>query len=244
MRAGALDCRDVDAGVLGDAPRQRRSEAAVTTGVAIGGRCCGGRCSLRRGRCGGRRLGRVSFRGFRLWRFGLCRGSAAACGSRSGILALASQHGDQRVDLDAFGASRHHDLGDGAFIDGLDFHRRLVGLDLGNHIAGRDLVALLDQPFGKITLFHRGRKGRHGDVDGHLAVSGVIGCGVVVEAERRVERPQIGERERNGVKGWCTHGSSEFQSPTLVQRPPTFANASKICRRGSINQMWGIPASP
>jgi hypothetical protein len=58
----------------------------------------------------------------------------------------------------AFG---HDDLADDALIDGLDFHRRLVGLDLGDHVAGGDAVALLDQPFGERALLHGRRQGGH-----------------------------------------------------------------------------------
>ena len=108
-------------------------------------------------------------------------GAAAAppSAAAAGILALAGQHGDQRVDLDAFGAGRNDDLGDRALVDGLDFHRRLVGLDLGDHVARRDLVAFLDQPLGEIALFHRGRQGRHGDVDRHVsAVPPALGSAI------------------------------------------------------------------
>jgi hypothetical protein len=45
--------------------------------------------------------------------------------------------------------------------------RSLVGLDLGEHVAGMDLVALLLEPFGKITFGHRRRQRRHQDFDRH-----------------------------------------------------------------------------
>jgi hypothetical protein len=38
--------------------------------------------------------------------------------------------------------SGDQDLGDDAFVDRFEFHRRLVGLDLGEHGAGGDGVAL------------------------------------------------------------------------------------------------------
>ena len=62
---------------------------------------------------------------------------------------------------------RHDDLRDRALVDRLDLHRRLVGLDLGDHVAGGDLVALLDVPLGEIALLHRGRQRGHEDVDRH-----------------------------------------------------------------------------
>ncbi len=123
-------------------------------------------------------LGRGSFF---LWRFGLCnfllrslgfglgrgRSSVAALCRLSHILAIGGEDSDQGVDLDRFRACGNHELGDRALIDGFHFHGCLVGLDLGDHVTGCDLVAFLDQPFGQITLFHRRRKGRHGDVDRH-----------------------------------------------------------------------------
>ena len=45
---------------------------------------------------------------------------------------------DELVDRHILRAFRHHDLGEHAFVDGLDFHGRLVGLDLGDHVAGLD----------------------------------------------------------------------------------------------------------
>ena len=69
------------------------------------------------------------------------------------VLALARDHADDIVDRHIGGAFRHDDLGEHAFIDGFDFHGRLVGLDLGDHIAGLDRVALLLQPAAKGCLF-------------------------------------------------------------------------------------------
>jgi hypothetical protein len=125
--------------------------------------------------CG--RVGRLRrFFGFLLRRF--CLLGLRRCGSRItatlgriiGAFAFAGEDGDHGIDLDTLGASRDDDLGDGAFIDSFDFHRRLVGLDLGDHIAGANLVAFLDQPFGEVALLHGGRQGGHCDVDRHLTV--------------------------------------------------------------------------
>ena len=116
---------------------------------ALGARSCG--CGA-----GGGRL--------RLWRR---RSLARAGGGRFHVLALAGQHRDHLVDRHVGGAFRHHDLGDGALVDRLDLHRRLVGLDLGDDVAGFDLVAFLLQPLGKVALLHRGRQRRHENVDRH-----------------------------------------------------------------------------
>ena len=83
------------------------------------------------------------------------------------VLAFAGQHRDHRIDRHVLGAFRNDDLGERALVDRLDFHRRLVGLDLGDHVAGLDLVALFLEPLGKIALLHRGRQRRHEDVGRH-----------------------------------------------------------------------------
>ena len=103
-------------------------------------------------------------------RLRLRRGGASLAGAGGGrlhVLALAGQHRDHLVDRHVGGAFRHHDLGDGALVDRLDLHRRLVGLDLGDDVAGLDRVAFLLQPLGKVALLHRGRQRRHENVDRH-----------------------------------------------------------------------------
>ena len=77
-------------------------------------------------------------------------------GFLSGV-AIGQQGGDRIVDLHAFGAFGNQNLPDLALIDGFEFHRSLVGFDLGQNIAGLYRVAFLHQPFGQLALFHRGR---------------------------------------------------------------------------------------
>ena len=110
------------------------------------------------------------------------RSLAGAGGGRLHILALAGQHRDHLVDRHVRGAFRHHDLGDRALVDRLDLHGRLVGLDLGDDVAGLDLVALLLQPLGEVALLHRGRQRRHEDVDRHGVSASSVSrriCGLV-----------------------------------------------------------------
>ena len=83
------------------------------------------------------------------------------------IAVLAGEHGDHVVDRHILRALGHEDLGDRALVDRLDLHGRLVGLDLGDDVAGLDLVAFLLQPLGEVALLHRRRKSGHQDVDGH-----------------------------------------------------------------------------
>jgi hypothetical protein len=60
------------------------------------------------------------------------------------------QPGDHGVHLHIFGALVHQDLGHHAFVHGLDFHGRLVGLDLGNDIAGFTLSPTLMSHFDRV----------------------------------------------------------------------------------------------
>ncbi len=59
-------------------------------------------------------------------------------------------------------------LPSGALVDRLDLHGRLVGLDLGDHVAGLDGVALLLQPLGEVALLHGRRERGHQDFDRHV----------------------------------------------------------------------------
>ncbi len=84
-------------------------------------------------------------------------------GGRSGLLPLARNRRDQRADLDRVGAGGDVEFADHPALVGFEFHRRLVGLDLGEDVAGFDGVALLDQPFGQRPLLHR--RGHGGELD-------------------------------------------------------------------------------
>ncbi|SPU46072.1 Uncharacterised protein [Brevundimonas diminuta] len=150
VRTGALDGLQIQAGLGGQTARQRRGEDAAAI------------VRLRRGRSG---------RGFSLWSLSLGRFRLSRFGRSFGLLGrrrhgVAGQAGDRGVDLHALGAFRHQNLQHFALIDGFDFHRRLVGLDLGDDVARRDGVADLDVPFGQDALFHRRRQGGHQDI-GH-----------------------------------------------------------------------------
>jgi hypothetical protein len=96
-------------------------------------------------------------------------GGTGLLGRITGLLALGQQRGDGRIDLHALGAFGNEYLADNAFIDGLEFHRGLVGFDLGQEGAGLDDVAFLDQPFGQLALLHGGRQGGHENLGAHQA---------------------------------------------------------------------------
>ena len=87
--------------------------------------------------CRRRRIGAVCLRG---------------SGDRVRVFAFFDKYGDGRIDLHALGAFGDQDLADDAFIDGLELHGRLVGLDLGHDVAGRDGIAFLHEPFGQRTF--------------------------------------------------------------------------------------------
>jgi hypothetical protein len=79
-------------------------------------------------------------------------GAGAARGAAARFLALGGDDGDRRVDLHVLGAVGDEDLAEDALVDRLDLHGRLVGLDLGDDVAGLDRVAFLLQPFGERAL--------------------------------------------------------------------------------------------
>src|SRR6185437_3440068 len=70
-----------------------------------------------------------------------------------GALAIGEDRRDRRVDGDVGRAFGNQNLAERTFVGGLDLHRRLVGLDLGDHVAGLDGLAFLFQPLGKVALF-------------------------------------------------------------------------------------------
>jgi hypothetical protein len=124
------------------------------------GRSCG-LC----GGCGGLLFG-LGLRRRRGFSSLLLCGRSARLDIRS-ALAVVQDHGDRGVHRHIGGAFRHQDLAERAFVDRLDLHGGLVGLDLGDHVAGFHLVALGLHPFGKVALLHGGRKRGHQYVDRH-----------------------------------------------------------------------------
>ena len=105
----------------------------------------------------------------RLYRGGDLRDGRGGCrgGNRGGRRPGAGpggEAGDGRVDLHLLGPLGHQDGLDDAFVDRLDLHGRLVGLDLGDDVAGADDIAGLDEPLGEGPLLHGGREGGHEDV--------------------------------------------------------------------------------
>ena len=121
-------------------------------------------------------------RGFRgdIGRTGLgtcrrCNGRNRAVGGfrngRRGIgrFAIGPDHADRRVDRDVVGPFLHQDGAERALVDGLHLHGGLVGLDLGQHVAGFDRVPDLLDPFAQLALLHRGRQSGHQYVGGHVS---------------------------------------------------------------------------
>ena len=93
--------------------------------------------------------------------------AASAVLERGFVLALGEDHGDRRIDRDIVGAFRHQNFAERAVVDRLDLHGRLVGLDLGDDIAGLDGVALLLEPLGEVALLHGRRQRGHEDLNRH-----------------------------------------------------------------------------
>ena len=165
-----LHASEVDPGLRGQPAGQRRGEDAIAGGR---GRAVGlGRGLRLRGRAPSRPSPR-SAGPARGWPAGVeARRSALGRGGRRSRRGLARralrrlQARDRRVDLHPLRAFRHQDLLDHALIDGLHLHGRLVGLDLGDHVAGLDLVAGLHVPLGERAFLHGRRQRGHEDV-GH-----------------------------------------------------------------------------
>ncbi len=86
---------------------------------------------------------------------------------RGSVFTLAEQNGDRCVHGNVGRAFGDKDLSKFSLVDGFDFHRRLVGFDLGDDIAGLHRVAFLLQPLGKVALLHRGRERGHQDFYRH-----------------------------------------------------------------------------
>ena len=72
------------------------------------------------------------------------------------------------LTLTAFGPFRNQDGLDHALVHRLHLHGRLVGLDLGDDVAGLHRVSHLHQPLGQSALLHGRRQSRHQNV-GHEA---------------------------------------------------------------------------
>ena len=91
--------------------------------------------------------------------------------SRNGNVVVALDRGAHGADRYALGPFSDENFADGAFVDGFEFHRRLVGLDLGKDVAGLHFIAGLHQPLGKRALLHRRGECGHLQFDGHLSKS-------------------------------------------------------------------------
>ncbi len=172
LRTAAVKRAEVDARLLGHAPGERRGEDALAMGLVVPVRLNLWRPAARAfGRRRGRRCGWAAL-GRRGLPFSLGSGCAGRCGSRGAVraLALGDEHGDRRVHGHALRAVRDEDLAQGPLVHGLDLHRGLVRLDLGDHVAGADRVAFLLEPARERTLRHRRREGGHEDVGCHQTI--------------------------------------------------------------------------
>jgi len=160
--AAALNVAKVDALGLGDTARKRARLHAIFR--------------IRRHRGGRRRLRRFSLHRFGCWLrllFGL--GGLRRlfrfrfCSLRRGdLFALFREHGNELADRNVLRSRGNDDLRHNTLVDGFNLHRRLVGFDLGDDVARRDLVAFLHQPFRERPHRHRGRQRGHCNVNRHV----------------------------------------------------------------------------
>ena len=171
MRPAALEPSEVDPGLLGHALGERAREDALAALGAVAA-LAGTRRRLRvRGRPRLFGSGRGGFRRAGLGRLRLGSGLRRLAVrrlevlERGGVLAFFQKQRDRRVDRHALGAVGDQDLAERPLLDRLDLHGRLVGLDLGDDVAGGHLIAFLLQPPGKVAFGHGRRQRRHPDLD-------------------------------------------------------------------------------
>ncbi len=170
MRPASRQAGKIDIVVAGDAAGERTGEQARRVTA------CPGRGSGHRTRC------RNYCRSRNNWCWGswcrtldLCLGNRrrrrGGNGCRGHIingLAIFGQTRDRRADGHILAACLDEDDGQNTVIDSLDLHGRLVGLDLGNHIAASHRVADRDIPCGECARLHGRGQGRHQNFDSHL----------------------------------------------------------------------------
>ena len=174
MRPASRQAGKIDIVVAGDAAGERTGEQARRVTA------CPGRGSGRRSRC------RNCFRSGCRCQDNWCRGSwcrtldlrlgnrrrrRGGGGRRGHIingLAIFGQTRERRADGHILASCRDEDDGQNTVIDSLDLHGRLVGLDLGNHIAAPHRVADRDIPGGERARLHGWGQGRHQNFDSHL----------------------------------------------------------------------------
>ena len=88
--------------------------------------------------------------------------AAAILQAEGGAVVIVPRTGPPiNVSMDEFGDA----------IGGLELHSGLIGLNLGQDLAGFDFVAFLNKPFGQSPLFHRGRQGGHQYFGCHICLS-------------------------------------------------------------------------
>ena len=170
--AGAFHAGEVDALFLSELP----GEGGNLEAGAVDDRSRIGALGLRRG--GGLGVG-LLFRLFRfvglflvfgvvgalfLRLFRLGRGLFLGRGFDGFAFLADGAEGFADRDLFAFAGE---DLDEGAVEEAFELHRGFVGLDLGEHVAGDDLVALLLQPFDQRAHRHGVAEFRHFDDVGH-----------------------------------------------------------------------------
>ena len=154
--AAALDLRQVQAGLLRHALGERAREDAVA--LRVPGAWAPLLLGAGAGAASGAGAGAPPPSDLAS---GLGAGFAPPPFERRGVFALFQQQGDHLIDGDALGSFLNDDLAERAFIDRFDFHGGFVGLDLGDDVAGLDLVAFLLQPLREVALGHCRRQRRH-----------------------------------------------------------------------------------
>ena len=164
---GALHGGGIDAQLGGELFGERRDFDAITEGQRRSGRgvgCCGGRGGnwFRGGRrCGGGSRGRGCG-------FGLClRGGGSGGGDDFALFT----HGAQGCTQFYLGTGVGENFEDRAVEKALELHRRFIGFNFGEDVAGLDGIAFFFKPFAQRAHRHGVAEFRHFDDIGHGAKS-------------------------------------------------------------------------
>src|SRR6185312_4114842 len=145
-------------------------------------------------------------------------------------LVVALDERDRRIDLDVLRAGGNEDLRQLALIDRLDLHCRLVGLDLGDDVAGFDGSAFADKPLGQRALLHGGRQRRHQNLGRHLPVA--LRCQTKTSV---VSSDGSGSGSASANSAAAFTSSRTFRSTDFSSSSPTPAstNRARTCSIGS-----------
>src|SRR6185437_16023934 len=108
----------------------------------------------------------------------------------------------------------HQNLAELAVLGGFHLHGRLVGLDLGDDIAGAHAIALAHQPFDELSLLHGGRERRHENFAWHQ-----------FREKAQFAVTSVKSSEGSGSGSFCANSAASF-TRARTSRSISFSSAS------------------